>query len=255
MSHRKLLFSLLGFLFIQSSLFIDQSHAQPGEWTWMKGSSGNSGAPVYGTQGVASIANTPPALYEAAEWTDHDGNFWMFGGIRDFSSEYNTLWKFNPATNEWTWVKGSTTCCQAGVYGTLGVPSINNTPGARSWGACSWVDNDGHLWLYGGIGYDISGGYQVLSDLWKYDIATNEWTWVYGPNSGTIAVDYGTLGVPLSLTCRVHEPNQTPHGLTAKINSGCSAVHCIFRRQADGASEVLEMTCGNLIQISCSGPG
>ncbi len=68
-------------------------------------------------------------------------------------------------------------------------------PGARAWGAWSWVDTSGNLWLYGGIGDDGSGGYQVLSDLWKYDVATNEWTWMDGPPTGTVAAYYGTKGI------------------------------------------------------------
>ena len=169
--------------------------AQVGEWTWMKGSSSNNGSPTFGTIGVPDPDNTPPSLYEAVEWTDHDGNFWLFGGLRDFGSEYNTLWKFDPVTNDWTWINGASVCCQAGVYGTQGIPSPSNTPGARAWGAWSWVDSSGNLWLYGGIGDDAIGGYEVMSDLWKYDIAANEWTWVAGPNNATVEVNYGTLGV------------------------------------------------------------
>ncbi len=82
------------------------SSGQQGEWTWMKGSNGNNGAAVYGTQGIANASNTPGALYEATQWTDKQGNFWLFGGLKDFGSEYNTLWKFDPSTNEWTWMKG-----------------------------------------------------------------------------------------------------------------------------------------------------
>ncbi|MEO5675374.1 MAG: kelch repeat-containing protein [Chitinophagales bacterium] len=175
-------------------------HAQQNEWTWMKGSSGSNGPANYGTLGVASASNTPGALYEATQWTDQHGNFWLFGGLKDFGSEYNTLWKFDPATNEWTWMKGSSNCCQAGVYGTLGVPSSANTPGSRAWGSWAWVDTAGNFWLYGGIGNDLFGGYQVLSDLWKYDVVTNEWTWMDGPSSATVAVDYGTLGTPTSTT-------------------------------------------------------
>jgi PKD repeat protein len=172
------------------------SFSQQGEWTWMKGSNVSLQPPVYGVQGTSAPANTPGALYEAVEWTDLNGNFWLFGGLLNFGSEYNTMWKFDPSINEWTWMRGSTFCCAAGVYGTLGVPSPNNMPGARAWGTCTWTDGNGDLWLYGGIGYDKFGGYQVLSDLWRYHIATNEWTWIAGPDQGTIAVDYGTIGVP-----------------------------------------------------------
>lgn len=187
-------FLLLPFLLLLSSSI--SLYAQQNEWTWMKGSSNLNGPATYGTLGVANANNTPGALYEGTQWTDHDGNFWLFGGLKDFGSEYNTLWKFNPSTNEWTWMKGSNNCCQAGSYGTQGIPSATNTPGARAWGSWSWVDSSGNLWLYGGIGNSGNGTYDVLSDLWMYNVATNEWTWMDGPSTGTVAVSYGTKGTP-----------------------------------------------------------
>jgi len=55
------------------------------------------------------------------------------------------------------------------------VPAPNNTPGSRSYGTITWTDSQGALWLYGGI-----NGEGVGEDLWKYDIGTNEWTWMSG---------------------------------------------------------------------------
>jgi hypothetical protein len=37
-------------------------------------------------------------------------------------------------------------------FGTKNVPNPSNTPGSRS-GCAFWVDNNGGLWLFGGIGY------------------------------------------------------------------------------------------------------
>src|SRR5205823_4499582 len=142
--------------------------AQQNEWTWMKGSSGVNSLGSYGTQGVANATNTPPALYEATQWTDKQGKFWLFGGVGGFN-EHNALWEFDPATNDWTWMKGSSAANAYGVYGTQGVPSASNTPGARGWGTWAWIDTAGYLWLYGGIGYSSGGSYDVLSDLWRYD--------------------------------------------------------------------------------------
>src|SRR4030095_409313 len=95
-------------------------------------------------------------------------------------------------------------CCQAGVYGTQGVPSPNNMPGARGENFWTWVDTSGNLWLYGGIGHDVNGLSQVLSDLWKYDIANDEWTWIDGSDTGTVTAVYGTKGIP--------DPANTPGG-------------------------------------------
>jgi hypothetical protein len=82
-------------------------NAQSGSWTWMKGTAGVNPVPVFGVMGVPNNLNNPPGLYEAAEWTDLSGNFWVFGGV-DFSTgnTHNALWKFDPITLQWTWMKG-----------------------------------------------------------------------------------------------------------------------------------------------------
>ncbi|MCU0434310.1 MAG: gliding motility-associated C-terminal domain-containing protein [Bacteroidia bacterium] len=169
--------------------------AQNGVWTWMKGSNINNSPAVWGTQGVAAPGNTPPALYEPANWTDQQGNFWIFGGADGNTNNiHNALWKFDPLTNNWTWMSGPQTP-SAGVYGTQGVPSTANYPGGRGYGAASWADSSGHLWLFGGSGLDINGTGGTLGDLWRYTIATNEWTWMKGANTVNPAGVFGTQGV------------------------------------------------------------
>jgi N-acetylneuraminic acid mutarotase len=93
--------------------------------------------------------------YDASSWIDTAGNLWMFGGYgydgQETSGSLNDLWKFNPSTNAWTWVSGSTANGVSGVYGTKGVASVNNFPGARQ-EAATWIDSGGNLWLMGGYG-------------------------------------------------------------------------------------------------------
>jgi N-acetylneuraminic acid mutarotase len=114
--------------------------------------------------------------------------FWRSGN----TGHLNDLWKYNPATNEWTWVKGDSIPNQKGSYGTVGTPLATNKPGARL-RATSWKDASGHLWLFGGDGY-TEGGHFVnsMNDLWKYNPGTNEWTWEKGNNNGTGFGTYGT---------------------------------------------------------------
>ena len=100
---------------------------------------------------------------------------------------------YDPISNGWTWIKGPGLLLQSGVYGTLGVPAANNNPGARSWGSISWTDTNGNFWLFGGQGYDGSGGYGNLNDLWKYDPSSNQWTWVSGSNINGQTDIYGSL--------------------------------------------------------------
>jgi hypothetical protein len=95
------------------------------------------------------------------------------------------------STEGWTWVSGSGTVNQAGIYGTKSVADPNNVPGARA-DSISWIDVSGNLWLFGGSGYSTSGsGY--LNDLWKFD-GTN-WIWVSGSNTENQYGVYGTKGV------------------------------------------------------------
>ncbi len=165
-------------------------HAQMGEWTWMNGSDSTGSFGHYGTQGVFNPANTPPGLYEACEWTDKDGNFWLFGGTFD----YGDLWEYKPSINQWAWIKGPGITNQFGVYGVQGVPSITNYPGCRAFGALTWVDTAGNLWLFSGNGYaSTNAGY--LNDLWMYSIPTNEWTWMSGSDTAGDPGSYGTIHV------------------------------------------------------------
>jgi gliding motility-associated-like protein len=172
--------------------YINFLWAQVGEWTWMNGDSAQIPVAYFGTQGVFDPLNTPPALYEACEWTDLQGNFWLFGG----ANNYSDLWKFDPSINQWAWIKGPGTLNQLGIYGTQGVPSPANNPGARSWGCATWVDLNNNLWLFGGLAYDANGGYNEINDLWKYDISTNEWTWMKGADTIFSPGVFGTMGIP-----------------------------------------------------------
>jgi len=192
----KRIYILLFALFtIHCSLFT--VFAQQGQWTWMNGSNLPNQPGVYGTQGVFAAGNTPPAYYEACEWTDKDGNFWLFGGLNNSAVDmWGDLWEFKPNINQWAWIKGPGIPNQAGIYGTYQVPSLTNNPGARSYGVATWVDISGDLWLFGGEGYDINGNVSTLNDLWRYHIATNEWTWMAGPNTYNDPGNYGIILVP-----------------------------------------------------------
>ena len=174
------------------------------EWTWVSGSdTGNaygdfSETGVYGTQGVASANNVPPPRDSAVSWTDNSGNLWLFGGegftSGTTSGMFNDLWEFNTTTKEWTWVSGSDTINASGAYGTLGIASASNVPGARGsqggGAALSWTDTSGNFWLFGG-----SGTNGILNDLWEFSPTTKEWTWVGGSNLANAVGVYGTQGV------------------------------------------------------------
>jgi len=195
------------------------------EWTWVAGSSTVASNGTFGDEGVASTSNIPSARTAAVHWKDSSGNFWLFGGLGydeggSSIGELNDLWKFDPTSLEWTLVDGSSchrsdnACFHLAEYGTQGVASTDNIPGARKL-ATSWIDSNDNLWLFGGSAYDDNDddasapndcnhgtpsepercedvGY--YNDLWKYNISTSEWTWVSGDKEKLGTATYGTKG-------------------------------------------------------------
>ena len=166
--------------------------AQAGQWTWMKGDSTPNSPGTYGIQGVADPINNPPGVYEPAWWKDTDGNFWLLGGYEYTGMYVTALWKYDLSNNQWTWMKGPATTDMAGIYGTMGIPSANNFPGSRCGGIATWTDTTGNLWMFGGFGYDVNGISYKLSDVWRYEPATNEWTWMSGSEYTGAPPDFGT---------------------------------------------------------------
>ena len=168
------------------------------EWTWISGSDTRNQTGVYGTQGVAASTNVPGARQDAAMGVDSAGNLFVFGGRgRDAagnSGELNDLWMWDGT--DWTWITGSNTRNQSGVYGTKGVAAGTNVPGGRR-GATMWMDTANNLiYIFGGLGRDVLGNSGKLNDLWRWD-GTN-WTWISGDNREEEQSNYGTQGVPAS---------------------------------------------------------
>lgn len=190
--------------FIFSLIFAIQGYAQPdiNQWVWMQGDSLSINLELfgnYGTPGVAAVTNLPAARQGSIRWTDQQGQCWLFGG-NGFDGSGNTglrndLWKYDPVSKRWTWMSGSNRINVSGVYGTRGVAASGNFPGSRE-EAVSWIDASGNLWLMGGRGYGTGLQAGLLNDLWKYDVAVGNWTWVSGSNTINASGIYGTQQTP-----------------------------------------------------------
>lgn len=167
------------------------------QWVWQNGSKLVDIPGVYGIRGIAGHLNNPGSRIGATSWTDSSGNLWMFGGVNLTAHRFNDLWKYNPNSNQWAWISGESTTDAIGIYGTQGVASATNQPGAR-YDAVSWVDNNGNFWLFGGFGNDASGTAGWLNDLWRYDPTNNQWTWMKGSESRDQDGVYGTQGIAAS---------------------------------------------------------
>ncbi|MBC7947628.1 MAG: T9SS type A sorting domain-containing protein [Chitinophagaceae bacterium] len=182
-------------------LYASFSYSQIGSstiLTWMKGDNTIEQPGVYGIRGLADTSNKPGARDFSATWRDAAGDLWLFGGYgndRNNNAGFlNDLWKYNPATNVWTWVAGDSLIGQPGVYGQQGIPHDLNKPCA-SYSSASWTDADGNLWLFGGFG-DAGAGPGFLNHLWKYTPSTNRWTWIKGDNVVDETGRYGSRGTP-----------------------------------------------------------
>lgn len=180
------------------------------KWQWINGNENSffksyTGDLInYGTLNTENKRNAPGRRLDAMSWTDSTGNLWMFGGqVTSVNSYYQDLWMYNKASNNWVW-KGGIKNADYGFnrhanYGAQGIYSSTNIPGARVRGK-TWTDAQGNFYLYGGYGFDETStteGY--LNDVWKYDVALNQWVWLSGDktinnynSSGYPPADYNT---------------------------------------------------------------
>ncbi|MEJ7737792.1 MAG: kelch repeat-containing protein [Chitinophagaceae bacterium] len=217
-------------------------------WTWMKGDSIITTASIfgfYGTQGIAASANNPPAREGAISWTDGI-NLWLFGGGTDYTSSinfFNDLWKYNPLTNEWTWMKGDIRLNSAGKYGAQGIAAPDNEPAAR-YGSVTWSDaaqGTGSLWMFGGFRFaspsNPSFSEQYYSDLWKYDLSSNQWTWMKGSDTQNLPGIYGTQGIPSAFT----NPGGRIHSVAWKDNHGGFLIFAGYGKNAATWSDLNDL--------------
>jgi Galactose oxidase, central domain len=203
-----------------------------GTWTWVSGGATN----LANQNGIYAAPGTPMpgGRHEAVTWVDAGGNLWLFGGegedsVGTANGILNDLWMYSITNNQWTFVTGSATANQTGVYesgpvvgpvsttgaaSTCGlsvgltvnnnvicspVPTTGALPGSR-WGAAGWVDAGGNFWLFGGWGLDstTTNGNGALNDMWVYTPNATAgqpgtWQWVKGSNTGAQNGVYGSL--------------------------------------------------------------
>ena len=118
-------------------------------------------------------------------------------------------------SQHFAWMGGSTGTGAAGDYGTLGVPSGTNTPGARM-GPADWQDASGNFWLFGGNGLDDFGNNGYLNDLWRYNPTNQQWTWIKGDN---LIAQIGVYGTP-SVSAASNKPGGRTETAQWRDNQG-----------------------------------
>ncbi|MDK2971335.1 MAG: hypothetical protein PWP23_1090, partial [Candidatus Sumerlaeota bacterium] len=173
------------------------------QWSALKVRPEHPQPALHGEQGTPAVANTPGSRQGSGTWADAEGTQWLFGGDAPemifpyIPSLHNDLWRFDPPTRTWTWIKGSKEADRPGVYGTVLTPEAGNTPGGRR-DPATWSDANGGLWLFGGYGCDGQGRQTSLNDLWRFDVSAGNWTWMGGPSVAEPPLRgvYGSKGVP-----------------------------------------------------------
>src|SRR6267378_454833 len=189
---------------VSGDLFLFGGQAGPSNFLndlWKYNISGNSWTYLGGAVNQSGVYSAPGTIFPGSRWganarLDPSGNVWLFGGDGYDSAGtlglLNDLWKYNVATNQWSWISGSKTVNQTGNYGILGTAAASNVPGGRE-SSVAWLDGSGNFWLFGGFDFDSTGHQNALNDLWEFK--SNQWTWMSGANVVNQAGVYGTLGV------------------------------------------------------------
>lgn len=122
----------------------------------------------------------PGGRRDGTAWVGPNGNLWLLGGF-SLTGVLSNMWEYSIPSNRWSLMYGNNTIAVDPVY----TKDTNNPahPGAR-YGASSWSDNEGHFWLFGGSSH-VAGGRDgrdyLRSELWRFNILTEEWTLLWGP--------------------------------------------------------------------------
>ncbi len=161
-------------------------------WTWQGGSKVINDPGDYSAgHGMAGL---PAARFDSAFGKTEGGAFLLFGGTSG-AVRRNDLWRFSPASGIWTWLDGSSSPEAPGQYpAQIGLAGL---PGART-SSAFWTDNNGYLWIFGGMGVYTGTTNARLADLWRYEPANNLFYYMggtfqqttYPPNLNEV----GTLG-------------------------------------------------------------
>ena len=100
----------------------------------------------------------------------------------------------------WTWESGTDITFSQGDYPTTKRKFQAGIFPSSRYGAMTWTDLSGNLWIFGGFGDDSTGNQGYLNDLWEYSPTLGQWSWVNGSNGENVNGVYNTIGEPTGTT-------------------------------------------------------
>jgi hypothetical protein len=135
-------------------------------WTWVHGDSLPNQNPIYGTKGIEGALNVPSSRSGSSGWIDAAGFLWLVSGGRQ-GCVFDDIWKYNPTTGRWTWIRGT-----GDLYDH---PQGNTTTRYKGENGVGWLDEKGKFWFFGGALE------HTLHRLWSgllsdYDQEKDVWT-------------------------------------------------------------------------------
>lgn len=121
---------ITGLVWGAGCLFVQGQTTGNNEWAWIAGSNTGGQTPgVYGQLALPAPANTPGERMSTVNWTDAEGNLWLFGNNPGTHAAgkvgfLDDVWKFNTAFQQWIWRAGSSKLQASGTYGWSGLPAV-----------------------------------------------------------------------------------------------------------------------------------
>ena len=118
-----------------------------------------------------------------------NNKIWIFGG--EGNSAGSDIWYYDIGLKSWAFESNRG---PNEVFTSKNIESTTAHPGNRSRMA-SAMDKNGNFWIFGGETKDL-GFHTGWNDLWKFNTATKNWTWLGGSTTHSSAGSYNITGTP-----------------------------------------------------------
>jgi hypothetical protein len=136
-------------------------------WAWYSGSFAVNPNGAANQRNVWGDGNVPRARFSAhMAFNPSKNQLYIYGGANIRSNQavlLSDLWKYSLDLNLFAWVGGSFNPT-AGSFGTKGVSSPSNYPGAKADGAYCYDTDTNRFWVHGG--FKTTAG--AMNDLWFF---------------------------------------------------------------------------------------